>query len=97
MPPIEALFSGLVQEQDVALAFRYLRESLDAALLGREPAPPPEALIQRAETIGNELKRRGGVAAHRVLDEIERILREEVRKPPHATPSSPAQKSGIRT
>ena len=78
------------------LAFRYLRESLDAALMGREPAPPPDALMQRAETIGKELKRRGGAAAHGVLDAIEGILREEVRSPPRGTPSKPVQRLGTR-
>jgi hypothetical protein len=96
MPSIDSILSGLVQEEDVAVAFRYLRESLDDALMGREPAPPPDALMQRAETIGKEFKRRGGAAAHSVLDVIEGILREEVRSPPRGTPSKPVQRLGTR-
>jgi hypothetical protein len=97
-PPFESLFSGIVQEQDVALAFRYFRESLDAALEGREP-PPPDALIQRGEVIGEDLKRRGGAAARSILDAIEAIVRERVREPSRALPppSSPVQRLGTRT
>ena len=88
VPPIESIFSGLVQEQDVAAAFRYFRESLDAAVDGRDPPPPPPALIQRAEVIGDELKRRGGAAARGVLDAIEAIVREQVREPARRPPPS---------
>jgi len=59
VPPLEAIFSGLVDEQDVALAFGYLRDSLDATLDGRSPAPPPDVLIERGHAITNELNRRG--------------------------------------
>ena len=86
VPSIEALFSGLVQEQDVALAFRYFRESLDAAMDGREPPPPPAVLIQRAEVIGDELKRRGFAVARDALDAIEAIVREQVREPTRRPP-----------
>jgi hypothetical protein len=88
VPSIDAIFSGLVQEQDVAAAFRYFRESLDAALDGRDPPPPPAALIQRAEVIGDELKRRGGAVARGVLDAIEAIVREQVREPARRPPPS---------
>ncbi|MGZ8228668.1 MAG: hypothetical protein ACXW2A_03175 [Burkholderiales bacterium] len=92
LPP--SIFSNLVQEEDVALAFGYLRESLDAALAGREP-PPPDALRRRAEVIGEELKRRGASTARSVLDAIEAILRERVTEPPRLPPSSPLQKTGV--
>jgi hypothetical protein len=92
LPLIDSIFSGLIQEQDVALAFRYFRESLDAALEGREP-PAPDALIQRSEVIGDELKRRGGAAARSMLDAIEAILRERVREPSRLPPpSSPGER-----
>jgi hypothetical protein len=88
-PPIDSIFAGLIQEQDVALAFRYFRESLDAALEGREP-PPADALVERGETIAKEVKRRGAVSARSVLDMIEGILREAVRdEPRRLAPSSP--------
>lgn len=81
MPSIESLFSGLIQEQDVALAFGYLRESLDSAVQGREPSPPPEALVRRGEAIAEEAKQRGAATARTVLDAIEAMLREKVREP----------------
>jgi hypothetical protein len=88
--PLDAIagsfIQGLVQEQDVGLVFGYLREALDAALDGRE-APPPRALTQRAEEIGDEAKRRGAIAGRAVLDAIERSIRDAM-KAPVALPSS---------
>jgi hypothetical protein len=89
--PIDSIFAGLIQEQDVALAMRYLRDALDAALEGREP-PPADALIQRGEVIANEVKRRGAASARSVLDAIEDILRESVREEPRLPPSSPMRR-----
>jgi hypothetical protein len=91
VPPVESIFSGLVQEQDVALAFSYLRDSLDAALDGRSPAPPSDALIERGQEITNELNRRGAAYARSVLDAIEAVVREGVRSAPGLPPSNPAQ------
>jgi hypothetical protein len=76
----EPLSDGLVTESDVGLAFDYLREAMSAAFQGREAAPP-EALMQRAEVIAEEAKRRGEVAARAALDAIEREIREGMRAP----------------
>jgi len=91
VPPVESIFSGLVQEQDVALAFSYLRDSLDATLDGRSPAPPSDVLIERGQAITNELNRRGAAYARSVLDAIEAVVREGVRPAPGLPPSNPAQ------
>jgi hypothetical protein len=92
VPPLESIFSGLIQEQDVALAFRYLRDWFDAALEGREP-PRADALVERGERITDELKRRGAASARGVLDAIEAIVREGSREAPRLPPSSPAQRT----
>ena len=84
-PMPESIFGGIVQERDVGLVFGYLRESLSAAIEGREAAPPDE-LARRAESIGEELKRRGAAAARDVLDTIERSVREGVREQPQSSP-----------
>ncbi len=77
-PPIDSIFAGLIQEQDIALAMRYLQDSFDAALDGRE-SPPPDALIERGEVIAKEARRRGAATAHAVLEMVEGILREAVK------------------
>jgi hypothetical protein len=76
----EAHFGGIVEERDVGLVFDYLRDAVSAALEGRD-APPPDALRQRAEAIGEEMKRRGAAAARAVLDAIEQSVREGMREP----------------
>ena len=91
--PLESFAYGIVQEQDVALVFDYLRDALGAAIAGREPSPPPEELTRRAEAIGEEVRRRGEIAARALLDAIERSLRGTV---PEA-PRPPARSSLQRT
>ena len=76
-PLPDALFGGIVQERDVTVFFDYLRESLNAAIEGREAAPPDE-LAQRAEAIGEEVKRRGAVAARALIDAIEASVRDRL-------------------
>jgi hypothetical protein len=84
VPPAgSALFGGIVQEKDVGLFFDYLRNALQAAVDGRE-AQPPEELVQRAEAIGEEVKRRGAAAARAVIDAIEQSVREGMREPGRA-------------
>jgi hypothetical protein len=90
-PPVEGYFAGIVQERDVALVFDYLRDALSAAVEGREP-PPADQLVQRAEVIGEEVKRRGAAAARSILDAIEESVREgmrEPRRPPIVRPQQP--------
>ena len=93
LPPPAFLFDGIIQDRDVGLVFGYLREALDAATQGRE-APPPVALEQRASEIGEEMKRRGAVAARIFIDVIEKIVRESMRErpPPPALPPSPSSR-----
>lgn len=79
-PPAAPLFGGIVQERDVGLVFDYLREALGAAVEGRE-APAPDEITQRAEAIGEEMKRRGAAAARVFLDMIEKRVREGLREP----------------
>ena len=76
----EPFIGGLVKEADVDLVFGYLREAMSAAFEGREVAPP-EALVQRAEAIGEEARRHGEIAARAALDAIEREIRESMRTP----------------
>ena len=80
VPIMGPLLGGIVQEREVGLVFGYLREALDAAMEGREAAPPQE-LTQRAEVIGEELKRRGAAAARSILDSVEAAVREGMREP----------------
>ena len=89
------LLGGIVQERDVDLVFGYLRDALSAAIQGREAAPPDE-LVRRAESMGEELKRRGAAAARGVIDAIEQAVREGMRDSPKSgpvlQPSSPSQR-----
>jgi hypothetical protein len=77
-PSAESFFGGIIQERDVTLAFDYLRDALKAAMAGRE-ARPPEELTQRAEAIGEELKRRGAEAARGAIDALEEAVRDGMR------------------
>ena len=76
-PLPDAVFGGIVQDRDVTVFFDYLREALNAAIEGREPAPPDE-LQQRAEAMGEEMKRRGAVAARALIDAIEASVRQRL-------------------
>ena len=84
-PPVDSFLAGIVQERDVDLVFDYLRDALKAALDGREAAPPAE-LTQRAEAIGDELKRRGAAAARAAIDAIEQSVRDAMREPRRLPP-----------
>ena len=75
--PMDPLFGGIVQDRDVTVFFDYLREALNAAVEGRE-AVPPEELTRRAEEMGEEMKRRGAVAARVLIDAIEASVRERL-------------------
>ena len=86
-PLPESVLGGIVHERDLGLVFGYLREALSAAIEGREAAPPDE-LVQRAESMGEELKRRGAAAARDILDRVERAVRESVREGPRSSPQA---------
>ena len=87
----QALLGGIVQERDVSLVFDYLRDALRATVEGRE-APPPEELVQRAEAIGEEVKRRGVAAGRAILDVIEEKVREGLGEPRRLPPARPYQR-----
>ena len=74
----EPFIGGVVKDSDVTLLFDYLRDAMSAAFQGREVAPP-EALVKRAETIAEEAKRHGEIAARAAIDAIERDVRESMR------------------
>ena len=84
-PLPESIFGGIVQERDIGLVFGYLREALSAAIQGREAAPPDE-IMQRAESMGEELKRRGAAAGRALIDAIEQSVREGLRDAPRSAP-----------
>ena len=90
---VPALLGGIVEERDVGLVFGYLREALNAAMEGREVAPPEE-LTRRAEAIGDALKQRGAAAARALLDSVESAVREGLREP--RTQPLPPQPGRIR-
>jgi len=95
-PIAESFLGGLVNEQDLALVFDYLRESMGATLQGQEAPPPSDRLVQRAEVLKEEAARRGAVAARALLDEIERSIRESLRERDRRLPlSHPGQGSRI--
>jgi hypothetical protein len=91
-PSVDALLGGIVQERDVTLVFDYLRDALRAAVDGRDAPQPPPELAQRAEVIGDEVKRRGAAAAQAALDAIEKSVRESMRERRTLPPTSPAQR-----
>lgn len=89
-PDPRQLLGGLVAEDDVALLFAHLRESLRAAAEGREPPPVPEALNRRLEAAGSELRLRGLDAALILTRFVEHAVRGAVRElaPPPAPPAA---------
>ena len=91
----ESLLGGIVHERDIDLVFDYLREALSAAVVGREAPPPPRELEQRAEVIGDEMKRRGAAAARVFIDTIEKSVREGVRELPQRSALPPTRPQRI--
>lgn len=75
----KVLLKGVIREDDVSLLFAHLRAVLLAAAEGRQ-APVPEALNQRAEAIGNELKLRGALAGLLLLTAFEAAARQAMRE-----------------
>ena len=93
LPSVTDDFGGVVQEQDVALVFGYLRGALSAAVTGREP-PSVGPLVERADAIGKELARRSAISGRVVLDAIENAVRESLKETPRLPPASPLQRTG---
>jgi hypothetical protein len=94
----QVLFDGLIDENDVSLAFAYVRSAMFAAGLGLDPPPVPDELRQRAEAIGDQLKARGALGALALLNALEanakRALRERAPARP-ALPRVPSDKSTL--
>jgi hypothetical protein len=89
----ESFAHGLVLEQDVELVFGYLREALSAAIAGRE-LPAADVLVQRAEAIGEEARRRAETLGRALLDAIELGVRESIKQPSRSEVARPLQRSG---
>ncbi len=75
----EALFKGIIREDDVSLLFRHLRESMAASARG-EDAQPSEAMQRRTEQIQREVAARGGVLMGVLLSAFEQAARQAVRE-----------------
>lgn len=80
------ILGGVVTDEDVHLLFVQIRAAMLAAAEGREPPPVPQALEQRLETIGGELRLRGLLAGLVLSQMMERAARDAVREltPPPA-------------
>jgi len=75
----EALFKGIIREDDVSLLFRHLRESMAASARGEE-VQPSEAMQRRTEQIQREVAARGGVLMGVLLSAFEQAARQAVRE-----------------
>ena len=75
----EALFKGIIREDDVALLFRHLRASMAAAARGEE-AQESEAMKRRTQQIQREVAARGGVLVGVLLSAFESAARQAVRE-----------------
>jgi hypothetical protein len=75
----EALFKGLIREDDVTLFFDHLRASMAAAARGEQPAQS-EALNRRAEVLQRELAVRSRVLVNELLTALEAAARRAVRE-----------------
>jgi hypothetical protein len=89
LPNMEQALRGMVGERDVSLLFDFLRESLTAAIEGREPPPVPEELTGRAEALGQALKAQGALVALALLATLEQRAKEALREPRPRRPAVP--------
>jgi len=84
----EALFKGVIREDDVTLFFNHLRQSMAAAARG-EAVPESEALRRRGEAIQRDLAVRGGTLMDALLSAIETEAKRALREaPPRPAPGS---------
>ncbi len=75
----EALFRGVIREDDVSLLFRHIRQSIAAAARGEE-VRDSEELMQRQEVIAHEIALRSSVVADALLNAFEAAARQAVRE-----------------
>lgn len=76
---VEALFKGLIREDDVTLLFRHLRESMAAAARGETPQES-EALNRRSEEISRDAFARGSVLMGVLLNAFESAAKQAIRE-----------------
>lgn len=95
VPDPRVLLHALVDEQQVAAVFDYLRNALIAAAEGRE-GPVPENLRRELDRIDAEVKLRGTLAGL-LLKQLEAEIRQFLRdaRPPAGMPepTTPYQRS----
>lgn len=75
----EALFKGVIREDDVTLLFQQVRESMAAAARGEEPKESA-ALNRRAEAIQREVAARGSVLMGVLLSALESAAKQAIRE-----------------
>lgn len=75
----EALFKGIIREDDVSLLFRHLRESMAAAARGEE-AQESEAMKRRTEQLQRQIAARGSVVVSMLLDAFEQAAKQAARE-----------------
>lgn len=96
VPDPRVLLHALVDEQQVAAVFDYLRSALIAAAEGRE-GPVPEILRRELDRIDADVKLRGTLAGLLLLKQLEAEIRQFLRdaRPPAdmPEPTTPYQRS----
>ena len=95
----EALFKGIIREDDVSLLFNHVRESMAAAARGEE-ARESAALNRRAEQIQREVAVRGSALVGVLLSAFESAAKQMMREALNdfstrssASPSAPFSRS----
>jgi hypothetical protein len=73
-----ALFQGVVREEDLSVLFAHLRAALIASYQGRE-APSTEELDRRMEAIAAEMRVRGALAGLALLTAFELAAHRALR------------------
>ncbi|RLJ68416.1 hypothetical protein [Sulfurisoma sediminicola] len=69
----------VMTEENIGLLFGLMRQSLSAAAEGRQAPELSAEDKARLEATGKEMQRQGLEAAMRMLDEVEKEMREAVR------------------
>lgn len=87
----QLLLGGLVGDQDVSLLFAHLRAAIQASAEGRDPPPMPEALSQRIEAAGGELRVRGTLIGLALSHVMERAVREALLDYAGTPPALPTE------
>ena len=75
----EALFKGVIREDDVTMLFSHLRQSMAASARGEE-AVPSEAMQRRTEQVQRDIAARGSVLLGVLLSAFESAAKQAVRE-----------------